>query len=67
MAKKVKIILNDWHYSCGDGCCDMYGTDLIVNEEKCDNQYAGDDVTQALEFTLKKLGFEVEIKRTYNN
>ena len=43
----------------------MFGTELIVNGVKCDNQYAGDDVTTALEFVLKSLGHEVEIERTY--
>ena len=22
---------DDWHYECGDGCCDEYGTSLIIN------------------------------------
>lgn len=64
--RKVNIKLNDWHYQCGDGCCDMYGTELIVNGKKCENQYAGDDVGLAIEFLLEELGYDFEIKKTYN-
>lgn len=60
---KVKILLTDWHYKCGDGCCDIYGTEITVNGDKSDNQYAGDDVEEALKFTLTKLGFDVEFER----
>jgi len=59
--KRLSIKLEDWHYQCGDGCCDMYGTEIVLNGKKCDNQYAGDDVRTALEFVLTKLGYEVDI------
>ena len=55
----VDINLEGWDYKCGDGCCTDYGTTISVNGEKCDNEYAGDDVEKALEFTLKKLGYNV--------
>ena len=25
------VIFDDWHYECGDGCCDEYGINLIIN------------------------------------
>lgn len=25
------IVFNPYHYSCSDGCCDDYGTKVIVN------------------------------------
>jgi len=59
--KRLSIKLEDWHYKCGDGCCDMYGTEITLNGKKCDNQYAGDDVRTALEFVLTELGYEVTI------
>lgn len=59
--KKVKIVIKPWHYKCGDGCCDMYGDTLTVNGKVCDNEYAGDGVVEALEFTLAELGFELEL------
>lgn len=62
MRKKIKIILRNWDYICGDGCCYDSGVSIEVNGEKCDNEYSGDIVEDALKFTLNKLGYEVEIK-----
>ena len=39
MEKEIIITLEDWDYECGDGCCHMYGTEISVNGEKCENQY----------------------------
>ncbi len=61
VSKRLSIKLEDWHYQCGDGCCDMYGTEIALNGKKCDNQYAGDHVRTALEFVLTELGYEVDI------
>lgn len=61
VSKRLSIKLEDWDYQCGDGCCDMYGTEIALNGKKCDNQYAGDDVRTALEFILTELGYEVDI------
>lgn len=61
VSKRLSIKLEDWDHQCGDGCCDLYGTEIILNGKKCDNQYAGDDVRTALEFVLTELGFEVDI------
>ena len=61
VSRRISIKLEDWHYQCGDGCCDMYGTEITLNGKKCDNQYAGDDVRTALEFILTELGYEVDI------
>ena len=63
--KKVKIELKGWDYECGDGCCYMFGTNITVNGVKSNNPYDGDSVKQALEFTLKQLGFEVDIESKY--
>lgn len=59
--KKVKIELEDYHHTCGDGCCDDYGTIIKVNDEEldCTNQ----DVDTILEEVLIKLGYEVELIR----
>jgi hypothetical protein len=67
-SKKLKITFEDWHYQCGDKCCDSYGTYLYLNGEKLehpnpeihDNSYLGEDVQTALHAVLKKLGYEVE-------
>jgi hypothetical protein len=67
---KLKITFEDWHSTCGDGCCDYYGTYLYLNGEKLehpnsevyDNSYIGMDTENSLEAVLKKLGYEVEFE-----
>ena len=66
--KKLLIEFEDWHYQCGDKCCDSYGTYLYLNGEKLehpnpeihDNSYLGEDLQTGLHAILKKLGYEVE-------
>lgn len=67
---KLKITFEDWHSTCGDGCCDNYGTYLLLNDEKLehpnseihDNSYIGMDVADSLKAVLKKIGYEVEFE-----
>lgn len=70
----MKITLRDWEYTCGDGCCYEYGTQILIDgkevehydEEQVVNIYVGSDVEVALRSVLKHLGFEnVEIDREY--
>ena len=58
--RKLIIEFEDWHYQCGDKCCDMYGTDIYLNGEKLDEIYA-EDSRNALKAVLEKLGYEVEL------
>jgi len=58
--EKLNIELKNWHYQCGDGCCDLYGTDIYLNGEKLDEQNA-DDSRNALKAVLEKLGYEVDL------
>jgi|LauGreDrversion4_2_1035121.scaffolds.fasta_scaffold832243_1 hypothetical protein len=70
---KIKVTFKDWHYQCGDGCCDSYGTKLYLNDEELehpnteilDNGYVGDDAQTALHAVLKKLGYEVEFENKH--
>lgn len=57
----VRIKIKDWDYTCGDGCCYTYGTEIYFNDKLCDNSHAGGDVVQALNFVLSELGVEFEI------
>lgn len=56
----LKIEFEDWHYQCGDKCCDNYGTDIYLNDKKLDEQYA-EDSRNALKAVLSELGYNVEI------
>lgn len=70
----MKITLKEWDYTCGDGCCYEYGTQILIDgkeveyydEEQVVNIYVGCDVEVALRSVLKHLGFKnVEIDREY--
>lgn len=63
MDKKIKIEIKDWHYQCGDGCCDNYGTDIYLNGKLVDTLGSG-DLENVLEKVLTLLHYEVEITRT---
>ena len=62
--EKLKIQLNEFSHTCGDGCCDNYGTNVYVNgvEMPFINQDTGTIVKQILEY----LGHNVEIIETFN-
>lgn len=74
MKQDLEIELEDWDYTCGDGCCYLYGTRIIMNGEEVphplgeleDNSYIGSEVELALEAVLKKLGYNVKITRKWN-
>jgi len=61
----LKISLKHWDHVCADGCCYTDGVELYLNDKKCDNQEAGRDVQDALEFVLTELGYEVEIDENF--
>lgn len=70
--KKVKITLEEWDYTCADGCCSDYGTKIYLNGKELEhpntevdyNGYVGSSVDTALLAVLKELGYEVEIDVT---
>ncbi len=59
--KEVNIKLTDWHYTCGDGCCDDYGTRLGVDGVEI-TDYADMNVEDTIEKLLTHLGYKVNIK-----
>lgn len=63
--QKLEINLNEYGYSCSDGCCYNYGTITIVNGEElpCHNQDAPTILKQVLEY----LGYEVKITYSEND
>ena len=46
------IILEHYHYTCSDGCCDDYGVNIIVNgfELGCDGENVENVLNGILEF-----------------
>jgi hypothetical protein len=59
LSQKVVLQTQDWHYTCGDGCCDDYGQRLFVNGDDIEaDMYS--NAYDAIEKVLKQLGYEVE-------
>ena len=66
MAEKLVIELNEYMYSCGDGCCANYGTQVKVNgiEMEAHNTDTATILTQI----LNHLGYDdVEIIETWDD
>lgn len=61
--KPLDIVLENWDYQCSGGCCYDYGETISLNGKVCGNEYAGDDVMQALTFILTELDLEFSINR----
>lgn len=62
MKQKLKINLEEFHYTCGDGCCDMWGTIVTVNGIELPNRE--DDPGFILKSVLEHLGYDVEITQS---
>jgi len=59
---KIEIVLKSWDYKCGDGCCDLYGTNIYINGEKIEEE-DGTSSHQLLTAVLTKLGYtNVEVQ-----
>lgn len=58
--QKIKLTFKDWDYTCGDGCCYDYGTDVFVNGEEVSTHQS--NLEQTLRDVLEHLGYEVEIE-----
>lgn len=59
----MKIKLVHWSHQCADGCCDSYGVDIFLNDEKIGEVM---DESEALEVVLRHLGHSnLEIERFY--
>ena len=54
-----KIHVEDWHHTCGDGCCDEWGTAVYVDGKAVELSY-GVDVDD-IESILKAVGVDYEI------
>lgn len=59
----MKVSLIDWNWTCGDGCCDEYGVDLYIDEEKV-NSFS--DQALALKWVLINR-FSVVIEEGYED
>jgi hypothetical protein len=44
----MEITLEDYHHTCDDGCCDIYGYDLFVDGNKI-GSFECDDVHRLIE------------------
>ncbi len=58
--KLVTIKLEDYHYKCGDGCCDEYRTITTVNGFEL--PFRNTDTETILQGVLEALGYTVKIE-----
>ena len=65
MKEKLKIILEEYDYECGDGCCSDYGTKVFVNGVEM--PYRNQDTETILTQILEHLGYTVEIENIYTD
>lgn len=61
---KLNIKLNEWHCKCYDGCCDNYGTSIIINGVEIENQ--NQDAETIVRKVLEHLDYNVEIQTEYD-
>ncbi len=57
---KLSIKTQNWSHTCGDGCCDTWGTDVFINGNKV-TQGDYSDTTEIIKEVLEHLGYEIEI------
>lgn len=61
-----KIEFKPYHYTCGDGCCDEYGTEVYVNGFQITRD--GENVESVIECLMEFLEIEnFSIIRDYEN
>lgn len=58
--QKLSVILEDYDYSCTDGCCTMYGTRVFVNGEKL--QAENTDTQTIVRGILEHLGYDAQVE-----
>lgn len=56
--EKDHLRLEEWHHTCGDGCCDSWGVDLYINDVLVEQNFI--DTTDALKHYLSLQGVTVE-------
>ena len=52
----ININLQEWDYTCGDGCCYMYGTKIYVNGQELEED--GHEPHALLYAILNHLGYK---------
>ena len=62
--KEITIQLNEWDHTCGDKCCYTWGTEIVVNGEKLEED--GSDLQSSIRAILEHLGYKVNIEHGYD-
>lgn len=62
--KSLKIELEEYNTTCGDGCCTNYGTITKVNGVRM--PFENSDVVTILSGVLEHLNYKVDIEQTYD-
>jgi len=62
----IKIEIKEWSRTCGDGCCDTYGTDVFMDGVQV-NEFDVSEQEALLIAVIKHLGIEAEIVIEYED
>jgi hypothetical protein len=62
----IKIEIKEWSRTCGDGCCNTYGTDVFMDGVQV-NESDVSEKEELLIAVLKHLGIEAEIVIEYQD
>jgi hypothetical protein len=58
--ENLKIKTKSWDYTCGDGCCYTWGTDVFINGKKI-TKGKSDNINTILKDVLEHLGYQIKI------
>lgn len=62
LPENLTVSFKDWHWQCGDECCDEYGTSMSINGVQViqDIENNHDDIVRELLQSLGITKFEIE-------
>jgi hypothetical protein len=60
----LDVIVDEYNYSCADGCCNEYGIKITINGVEL--PYHNTDTSTIVPMVLEHLGFKVNLTSTHN-
>ena len=55
---KFTFTIEDWNHTCGDGCCDSWGKDIFIEEERLEEQ--NENIENIVKQVIESLGYKTE-------
>lgn len=68
MTEKIKVLHKEYHWTCGDGCCDNFSTTSSFMYRDVIHEFEGDNADHTLkEFLKHVIGLEFEEEYEYGS